>query len=150
MNAPFPKEQRAVRLFLAGHSCIYVSDVLDVPYGRVIRLRNSLDLPQYDKAADPSVSRLRRWSGLQLKPVKRARRSMTVRKMTPNFYVKRCQFPLWPHDGVPDGSFCGDYTKAGSSYCAHHHAICYVAGSAFSLARRRKQNDAFPIVAFKE
>jgi len=37
----------------------------------------------------------------------------------------QCRFPNWSHSKRPDEYlFCGEPTKSGSSYCAHHHSIC--------------------------
>lgn len=126
----------AMDLFVRGHSCAYVSRVLQAPYKRVWDFRNSIDIPEYDKAADPSLASLGRWGGLHTKILNRPNNQrVPVRKMTPNFHVARCRFPLWPDDGPPDGSYCGAYTKDGSSYCAQHHAICYIPRTEFRLAR---------------
>lgn len=35
-------------------------------------------------------------------------------------YARTCQFI------IGEGEFCGEKTKLKSSYCEHHHGICYV------------------------
>ena len=128
MTTPTAKRTRAVALFEQGHSCRYVAKVLHESYARTVTLRNGLDLPDYDMRADPSLGRTRAWSSLVPKP-QIGQHRVGTRPMTPAFHVKRCRFPLWPHDKMPDQSFCGDYVQTGSSYCPPHHKVCYVAGS---------------------
>ena len=38
---------------------------------------------------------------------------------------KTCQFPLWPNGEKPDGTYCGEPVKSGSSYCPDHHKRCW-------------------------
>ncbi len=140
MTPASPKKRRAVTLFKDGHSCAYVAEVIKMPYSRVVRFRNELDLPAYERATDPSragiacgnrapqQATVAGWGGLSTKPPKRpAYRTSAGHAMTPPFRVKRCRFPLWPHGSEPTQEFCGAETwRPGASYCARHHAHCYV------------------------
>lgn len=37
-----------------------------------------------------------------------------------------CRFPLWPHDALPNGRYCGEPVRApGEPYCPSCAAICY-------------------------
>jgi hypothetical protein len=47
-----------------------------------------------------------------------------------------CAFIL-DEDGV-----CGAARRAGSPYCAHHHAVCYVAGGSRREQRRLRETEA--------
>lgn len=128
MTVHSPKQTRAVQLFRDGHSCRYVSRILGIHYKKMVRFRRGLDLPDYDMTADPSVARLRRWSGLLLRPKGRDVKTWG-NKMAAEFHVNRCRFPLWPHGDYPTGEFCNERTMQTSSYCIRHHAVCYVAGT---------------------
>ncbi len=40
--------------------------------------------------------------------------------------ARRCQYPLWTDDPGPRPKFCDAQASGFSSYCRHHHSICYV------------------------
>lgn len=138
------KQIRAAQLFREGHSCRYVAKVLEVPYKQMTTFRRSLDIPRYDMKQDPSVGRLRRWSGLQLRPPARRANgtgmSAGAIKMTDSFHVKRCSFPMWPHGSLPTQEFCDEHTMQASSYCIRHHAVCYVAGTGEAFKKMVERN----------
>jgi hypothetical protein len=43
-----------------------------------------------------------------------------------NLHPDQCRFPKWGHTEQPSSLFCGDPVKPGSSYCPHHHSMCWV------------------------